>query len=307
MAIFKLFSTRQKEAKGEIPDIFTYGALPNSLRVQIVHILNDAVGTDSTSYHNENYCFTLIRDILLREHALFELIKRPVNPQHEVINYFLELEDADKVIDVVELAFKAVQTTDDNYSFQQNSNPQISPPNAIEELNQRFKQHGIGYQYESGAIIRIDTQLIHNEIIKPALQLLTSKAYKGANEEFLKAHEHYKHDRYQECLVDALKALESVLKSICNSKGWAYQTTDSTKKLLDIIFEKGLLPAFMQSEFSALRGLLEGGTSVVRNKLGGHGQGTELKNVPGYWARYALNTAASNILLLVEAADGKKR
>ncbi len=44
MAIFKLFSTRQKEAKGEIPDIFTYGTLPNSLRVQIVHILNDAVG-----------------------------------------------------------------------------------------------------------------------------------------------------------------------------------------------------------------------------------------------------------------------
>jgi hypothetical protein len=224
-----------------------------------------------------------------------------------VINYFLQLKNDDKVLDVVELAFRVLQTTINNYKFQQYSFSQISPSDAIDELNQRFKQHGIGYQFESEIIIRIDTQLIHNEIIKPALQLLGSKAYKGANEEFLKAHEHYKHDRYQECLVDALKALESVIKSICNSKGWAYQTTDSTKKLLDIIFEKGLLPAFMQSEFSALRGLLEGGTSVVRNKLGGHGQGAELINVPGYWASYALNTAASNILLLVEAADGKKR
>ena len=307
MAIFKLFSTRQKEAKGEIPDIFTYGALPNSLRVQIVHILNDAVGEDTTGYPNNHYCFTLIRDILHREHALFELINRPVDPQHEVINYFLELKDDDKVLDVVDLTFRVLQTTINKYQFKQNSFPKISPSDAIEDLNQRFKQHGIGYQFESGTLIRIDTQLIHNEIIKPVLQLLSSSTYKGANEEFLKAHEHYKHNRFQECLVDALKALESVIKSICDAKGWAYQTSDSIKKLLEIIFDKELLPAFLQSEFSALRGLLEGGTSVVRNKLGGHGQGAEQINVPGYWARYALNTAASNILLLVEAADGKKR
>lgn len=307
MAIFKLFSTRQKEAKGEIPDIFTYGALPNPLRIQIVHILNDAVGRDSVSYESQHYCFTLIRDILLKEHALFKLIKYPNDPRHEVINYFLELDDGDKILDVVELSFRVLQITIGQHQFKQYSNPQINPKEALEELNQRFKQHGIGYQFESGTLIRIDTQLIHNEIIKPALQLLSSKAYMGANEEFLKAHEHYKHDRYQECLVDALKALESVIKSICDSKGWTYQTSDSIKNLLKIIFDKELLPAFMESEFSALRGLLEGGTSVVRNKLGGHGQGAELKNVPSYWARYALNTAASNILLLVEAADGKKR
>jgi AbiJ N-terminal domain 4 len=244
---------------------------------------------------------------LLREHALFELIKRPDNPRHEVLNYLLQLEDNSQVLDVIDLAFDVVQIIKDNYQFKQCSEPKISPSDAIEELNQRFKQHGIGYQFESGTLIRIDTQLVHNEIIKPVLQLLSSSAYKGANEEFLKAHEHYKHDRYQECLVDALKAIESVIKSICDSKGWTYQTSDSIKNLLKIIFDKELLPAFMESEFSALRGLLEGGTSVVRNKLGGHGQGTELKNVPGYWARYALNTAASNILLLVEAADGKKR
>lgn len=307
MAIFKLFSTRQKEAKGEIPDIFTYDVLPTPLRIQIVHILNDAVGRDSVSYESQHYCFTLIRDILLKEHALFKLIKYPNDPRHEVINYFLELDDGDKILDVVDLSFRVLQITIGKHLFKQYSDPQISPVDAVDELNQRFKQHGIGYQFESGTLIRIDTQLVHNEIIKPTLQLLSAKAYKGANEEFLKAHEHYKHDRYQECLVDALKALESVIKSICDAKGWRYQTSDSIKNLLKIIFDKELLPAFMESEFSALRGLLEGGTSVVRNKLGGHGQGAELKNVPGYWARYALNTAASNILLLVEAADGGKR
>ena len=307
MAIFKLFSTRQKEAKGEMPDVFTYGALPNPLRVQIVHILTDAVGEDCVDYQYRNYCFNFIRGTLLKEHALFKLIDNPQNPQHEVLNYFLKLQDADKILDVVELAFTALLIVDGNHRFAQNSKPKIAPKDAIEELNQRFKQHGVGYQFESGQIIRIDSQLAHVEIMKPALQLLRSKAYKGANEEFLKAHEHYRHNRYQECLVDALKALESVLKSICDAKSWSYQVSDSTKKLLDIVFEKGLLPAFMQSEFSAMRGLLEGGTMVVRNKLGGHGQGSAQLNVPSYWARYALNTAASNMLLLVEAADGKTR
>lgn len=305
MAIFKLFSMRQKEARGEIPDVFTYDDLPTPLRVQIVHIMNEVIGDDSEGFQSEHACMTFVRDTLRKEHALFKLIDHSHDPRHEVLNYFLQLQVCGRALDVIEFVFLAAQIFGTNYNFIQASQPKVSPSQAIEDLNQRFKQHGIGYQFESGQIIKVDNQLVHSEIIKPVLQLLRATEYKGANEEFLKAFEHYKHDRYQECLVDALKAFESVIKSICNAKGWAYQTSDSIKKLIDIIFDKELLPAFMQSEFSALRGLLEGGTSVVRNKLGGHGQGADQRSVPAYWARYALNTAASNILLLVEAAEAK--
>jgi AbiJ N-terminal domain 4 len=306
MAILKLFSMRQKEANGELPDVFTYDTLPHQLRVQIVHIMDDVFGLD-VGHDGSDFFLTKIRDGLRREHALFRLVENPRNARHEVQNYFLNLLDCDKALDLIELTFHAVQAIASVYNFHQYSQPKISPLQAIEDLNQRFKQHGVGYQFESGQIIKIDSQLIHSEIIKPVLQLLRATEYKGANEEFLKAFEHYKHDRFQECLVDALKALESVIKSICKTKGWAYQASDSIKKLIEIIFDKELLPAFMQSEFTALRGLLQSSTSVVRNKLGGHGQGVEQLSVPSYWARYALNTAASNILLLVEAAEVKKK
>jgi hypothetical protein len=52
---------------------------------------------------------------------------------------------------------------------------------AVFELNARFREQGIGYQYESGKIIRVDSQLIHAEVIKPALALLTALEYAGAN------------------------------------------------------------------------------------------------------------------------------
>src|ERR1019366_1526163 len=83
---------------------------------------------------------------------------------------------------------------------------------AVTELNARFREHGIGYQYESGEIIRVDSQLIHSEVVKPALTLLTAPEYEGANAEFLKAFEHYRKGDTKECLNECLKAFESTMK-----------------------------------------------------------------------------------------------
>ena len=302
MAIFKTYSMRQKEMKGETLDVFAYDFLPESLRVQIVHILNKAVGDDSHKYSGQNYCFNTIREILCEEHAIFSLDRNAQGPRNEVVNYFIDLENVDYVLDVIEIAFKVILAAANDLAFKTYSRPKITPNQAVEDLNYRFKQHGIGYQFVSGQLIRVDDEFIHAEIILPTLQLLSSDKFRGANEEFLKAHEHYRHGRNPESLVDALKAMESVIKVICESKGWQYSATDSANKLLNIVFQNGLLPAYMESEFSAMRGVLEGGTLVVRNKLGGHGQGGERVEIPDYWARYALNTAASNIRLLVEAS-----
>ena len=78
------------------------------------------------------------------------------------------------------------------------------------------------------------------------------------------------------------------------------------KKLIDIIFAKGLVPDFMQSHFTALRSTLESGVPTVRNKLGGHGQGGTEISVPDSIASYALHLTATNILLLAEADSEMK-
>ena len=105
----------------------------------------------------------------------------------------------------------------------------------------RFKEHGVGYQFESGEIIRVDSQILHAEVVKPVLTLLgQEERFKGANEEFLKAHEHYRNGRYEECLVDALRSFESVMKAICHKQKWVYNQNDAAKKLIEIS-EKDLI------------------------------------------------------------------
>ena len=182
----------------------------------------------------------------------------------------------------------------------------VSPDDAIAELNYRFREHGVGYQYESGQIIKVDSQLVHSEVVKPTLNFLSDPIYKGANEEFLKAHEHRRKKRYKQCLYESLKAFESCLKVICQKRGWSYTEKDTAKRLISIIFDHGLIPPFMQSHFSALRSTLESGVPTVRNNQSGHGQGPNQIAIPEYKAAYILHLTASNILLLAKADQKMK-
>ncbi|MEH2051540.1 MAG: hypothetical protein V7K70_17740 [Nostoc sp.] len=116
----------------------------------------------------------------------------------------------------------------------------------------------------------------------------------------MKAHEHYRHGRYKECLVECLKAFESTIKTICDSQGWIYQPGDTAKKLIDICFQNNLIPAYLQTQFTSLRANLESGIPTLRNKNGGHGQGSQPLIVPQHFAAYQLHMTASTILFLLE-------
>ena len=100
---------------------------------------------------------------------------------------------------------------------------------AVTELNQNFNENNIDYQYESGRMIRVDSQFTHQEIIKPVLTVLVDPIYKGANAEFLSAYDHYQAGRYKESMNECLKAFESCMKSICQKRKWNYNQTDAAK------------------------------------------------------------------------------
>lgn len=307
VGVFDLFSKRQKRARGEAPDVYVYNDLPQSLRVQIVHIVRDAFGEDGYGTAHAREAYQFVNEALCRELGVFELIQHPQSDQHSVFNYFLQEKSVERALDVVELCFKFIQfVIPENWSYVNNTRRKLEPAEAVAELNDRFKEHGVGYQFESGEIIRVDSQLLHAEAVKPTLAILRDKNFKGANEEFLKAHQHFRHGRYKECVVDALKAFESVMKTICNLRGWPTQPTDTAKNLIATCMGNGLFPAYLDSQFSSIRALLESGVPTVRNKNGGHGQGAAPVAMPEYLARYALNLTATTILFMVEAHQAKK-
>lgn len=307
MAVFDIFSKRQKRLRGEVPEIYTCDSIPQRLRVQIVHIIRDAIGVDSYGSKAQD-AFLFLHQSLCREYGQFSLGSGRHNESDEesLLNFLLQEETTDRVMDVIEISFQYIDKYiryDREYSYQ--VTVKATPENAIEELNQRFKEHGIGFQYEGGEIIKVDSTYIHAEIVKPTINLLWNKKFEGANEEYLKAHEHYRHGRNKECLSECLKAFESVMKIICKERKWQYNETDTSRKLIQICFQNGLVPTFTQNQFTSLQNLLESGIPTIRNKLGGHGQGQIPQKVHDEMTRYALNLTGTNIIFLVEQSGIK--
>ena len=288
LPIFDIFSKRQKKLRGEVPDVYVYDDLPKPLRVQIVYIWREALDNDD----NEHY--KSIVDTLCREYGVFALAETDSFDRDyikEFFTFFLQANDVENALDAVELSFQVIDEYSSNHD------------DAIEELNERFKEHGIGYQFTNGQIVRVDSEFIHAEIVKPALKLLDQPYYAGAQQEFLKAHEHYRKGNAKEALSECLKAFESVMKAICDKRGWSYGNNATAKPLIQACFDNGLIPSFWQSHYSSLRNLLESSVPTGRNKLSGHGQGTTPVSVPNHLVAYMLHMTASAIVFLVEADE----
>lgn len=302
MGLFDLYSKRQKSLRGEVADIYIYDELPQKLRVQIVHIITDSFGKEAYAGHDEvKKSYKYIHEILCREYGTFRLGKDYESDEESVLNFFLKTKDIEEAIDIIELCMRYVDLfvrKDPNYNHYVDI--KLKADDAINELNQRFKENGIGFCYSSGQIIRIDSTTLHKEITLPTLNLLSDKKFKGANQEYLNAQEHYKQGRNKESLNECLKSFESVMKIICKEKGWTYEEKDTAKKLIQICLDNQLIPSYLQNQFASLRSLFESGISTIRNKVGGHGQGQENIDVEDQLVRYCLNLTGTNIIYLVE-------
>jgi hypothetical protein len=254
----------------------------------------------------------MIVEALCREYGLFSLVSTDNwgrggrNYMEELAKFLLTEGDTEKVLDAVEISFRAIDRTTRNIGYLSRPNASELADDAIEELNARFKEHGVGFQFVAGEIIRVDSELLHTEVVKPALALLQGAEYAGAQAEFLKAHEHYRHGNNKEALSECLKSFESTMKAICNKRGWKYDANATSKALIKCCFDNGLIPAFWTQHFSGLRAMLESAVPTVRNRLGGHGQGSEIVDVPANLAAYTLHMTAATIVFLVQAETALK-
>jgi hypothetical protein len=299
MAIFDIYSKRNQQ--GKEPDIFIYDEIPQRLRIQIHHIITGTFGSINSYSDEVNDVYQFIADVLKREWGVFSLTGKGLEVQYEVLQSLLHNTDVDRTLDIIQLSFQLINRyIRENINWKENHEAVSTPDEAIEELNYRFKENGVGYAFESDRIIRIDSTHIHSEVIKPALKLLSNPLFINANEEYLKAHEHYRHKRNKEALNECLKAFESVMKIICKQKSWQYDEKDTASKLIKCCIEKGLVPNYLTTELNSLKTLLESGIPPIRNNMGGHGQGNDKKEVPDHLAQYALNITGSNIIFLVQ-------
>lgn len=307
MAIPDLYSKRQIRLRGEIPDVYRYDELPEKLRVQIVHIWEGVLGNPEAHAHFEpsHVVRTMITNIygsivndLCREWGVFHLTypdrSRYAKPYEDLRHCFIHETEIEKALYVVEVCFSMMDRIAGKRLY-----PRQRIAEAREELNRRFQEHAVGYSYANGQIIRKDGEFIHDSIVKPCLRVLAGKEYRGAQEEFLRGHEHYRKGDMKEAMNECVKAFESVMKTICDRRKWRYGDRATAKTLVRVCLGHELIPSLWQDHFTSLQSLLQVG--VARNKLSAHGQGTVPVEVPRHLAAFVLHMTAAAIVFLAEA------
>jgi AbiJ N-terminal domain 4 len=310
MAIVDIFSKRNQRVPAT--DLLVYDSLPKKLKIQILHIWGSTLGLGGKPRYSGTTAgsaiWSAIVETLEREFGVMRLADGKTNAER-ASNFLLEPRtNTSQAIDLIEMTFAVI---DGRLwpNLWQPQNPALgcqTPDDAIAELNHRFLENGVGYQYTSGKIVRLDNTYQHSQVVLPALTLLTNPKFSNAQAEFLRAHEAYRQGRYSDSLNESLKAFESTMKIICSEKGWTFNATDTASKLIRTILDNGLISSSYEQQLSSLRTLLESGTPTVRNKNSGHGQGTVQVVIPDFLALYGLNTAAANIVLLVSAFEATR-
>lgn len=310
--MYKLYSERIKNKDGE-PEVYIYDELPEAFRNQIFFIMEDLF--DDVELWN--YDWDNLHDEFCREKGMkllgsWERKYREYGKKN-IEKYICNCVDED-LLDFIDFTFymfdtKCRKINISEYKrieFQVHNNISIEEAvkdiidETIKELNYRFKQHNLGYEFVNGEIIRIDNKILHQEVIKPALRLLYEEGFDGAEEEFRKAFEYRRKGDNKNAILEAGKSFESTMKTICDKKNYTYdKAKDTAKKLIEILESNNFYPAYMSSHMANLRTTLETGLPVVRNKNAGHGQGSTVEPILDEFVEYALNLAATNIVLLV--------
>ncbi len=162
------------------------------------------------------------------------------------------------------------------------------------EVNQAFHDEKCPWLLYDGCFFQLDSQFLDLHVLQRTHELLTAARFEGALQEFVEARNDLAAGDFKGAIHSAGKAFESVLKAIQNRQD------GNAKALVDALkatnFYDGL-PATLVAGFSdqVLMTL-----PALRNKLGGHGQGSDVVEVPRSVAELAVHLAGVFIVFLVK-------
>ena len=302
MAVRNLFSKRAAQQQRTKPDVFRYDDLPEHVRVQIVHVWDEVIEDGYPYQWQGNIWDDLVR-FMRKELGVFFLTQdQRLGARNEYVLAFMQC-DLSQGLDMLELSCQIMTDYCSQWQYHRRNDSSDLVREGLQEINDRLRFAAIGYEYTNGQIIRVDSTFLHANAVLPALELLSQEPlFAGAESEFLEAHKRYRENEAGPALVECCKSFESVMKAICQKRGWTYdKNKDAAAKLVEVCMSHNLIPTYWQSHFTGLRTILESALPTPRNRQGGHGVGATPTNVPIELARYVLHMTASTLLFLAEA------
>ncbi len=307
VARFDLLSKRGSDiAKAGQSDVYRYDFVPDTFRVQLLNIANKAFGEDRHYRQGRGYLsnsnWVWVDETFSHEKGINPLGGNEHMPE-QIRTAFKAVghEDALDLVEIISFKIKEHDYEDDR--IRKLRGISVKVVTRADEINYRLREAGIGYQFEGSNLTRVDSQLVHQEVVKPTLNLIARTGFEGVQEEFLSAHSHYRSGKNKEAVALAANAVESTFKAIFDMKQWAYNKNPRISDLVKVARNYKLWPDYLDTNFDQLTATLQSGLPQIRDKAAAHGQGAVPNEVSSYLAAYALHLAATNIVFLISAAD----
>jgi len=283
-----LFSWRNRA----VPDTYSY-EIPEKARVRILHTLRDSVSDCRGVFDEVEKALYRLNGKVYQNHRRFI-----DDPSMAMFDHFM-LAPAEEAMDFLQLCFE----TESHAGGQR----------VVDGINEILEQENTGYELTAfrkvevasnsyriipPIVLKKDEKLLHSEVVRPCLYVLSDRRFNTASQELLKAFEEYREGEYGDAITDAGAAFETVLKTICTYKNWTFdKDKDTCSKLLEVCRANGLFHPFYKQ-------ILEG-VATIRNKVGdAHGKGPKPEFVATKeLADHMLYTVCTNTHLLITLAQ----
>jgi hypothetical protein len=179
-------------------------------------------------------------------------------------------------------------------------------------LNKLFQIEKVGYEISIASvsnqtdvpilIVPFNSKYLYDETIQKTRILLYNLEFDGALNEFDKALDDLRFEKYEDCIHKAGKAYESILKAILDKKRISYSKDDKIFTLVAKVRDTlKLQDPSLNTLFEQLWPVLNQGPNVIRNFAGiGHGQGTDIKTYEKSYANFVLHLTGTYIVFLLE-------
>jgi hypothetical protein len=285
-----LFHRMVKQSRGELPDYYTQ-EIDVTIRSKIIlHYYNGYACVSKEDWRK--HCQRELDPTLFYEFDFNEyLLKRSTE----------EFLSALQILLLIHL---------ENARFDFPSNQRLQ--SFIGVINKLFQIEKVGYEisiapnsYKTDVpilIVPYESKYLCEETIQKTRILLYNLKFEGALNEFDKALDDLRFERYEDCIHKAGKAYESILKAILDKKTISYNKDDKIFALLIKVRDTlKLKDPSLNTLFERLWPVLEQGPNIIRNFEGiGHGQGTDIKKYEKSYANFVLHLTGTYIVFLLE-------
>ena len=161
-------------------------------------------------------------------------------------------------------------------------------------INSSMLAYECPWRLSDGRFFQVDSRFLSEEVVQKSEEFLKDHLFDGSHEEFRESREDLSDGRTKDAIVKAFKSFESSLKKVTGSH------SGDVTALLKAFRAEGFMDDIPEDKAKAIAKQTLASIAVLRNELGGHGQGSGKLDVPRSYAALGVHLAAALNLFVIE-------